>query len=201
MGGPGSGSWIRLNTRRATDASAPLDVRELARKGALAPGAAFSVRWSTSLLGDQRERGSIAGVADAESVKLRFRALSPAGSWEEVRQVIPLERTPCTFGGERAWWTCPGCQRRAAVLFGAHARFQCRRCHRLAYPVENEGAVDRAFRRARRFRLRLGAGGDLLRLFPAKPKGMHWKTYARLFRAGGLAEARAWTWLFDQVGA
>jgi len=199
MGGPGSGSWLRSNTRLTTDEAARLDVRVLARRGALAPGAEVILRWTVSLLGVERERGSIAATASTDSVVLRFRGLAANGGWAEFQHAIPLERTPCTFGGKRVWWRCPGCQRRAAVLYGARATFQCRQCHNLAFPVENESPLERTFRRARNNRKRLGADSELFLPFPAKPAGMHWKTYWRHFRAGRECEGRAWVMLFDQV--
>lgn len=199
MGGPGSGTWMRWNTGLTMDEAARLDVRELARRGALVPGSEFTLRWTVSVFGEERERGSIAATALADGVELRFRGLAANGSWDDVRQEIPLERTPCNLGGTRVWWTCPGCQRRAAVLFGARATFQCRRCHNLAFPVENEGAVLRAFRRARKNRKRLGADSELFLPFPGKPPNMHWTTYWRHFCAGQVTEAKAWTMLYEKV--
>ena len=45
MGGPGSGSWYRWDTRRVIDTVACLDVRELARQGALRAGVQARVTW------------------------------------------------------------------------------------------------------------------------------------------------------------
>lgn len=54
---------------------------------------------------------------------------------EKVSVEIALTKTPCFFGGFRWWIVCPGCQRRAGVLYKPyHTKFfLCRRCHCLTY--------------------------------------------------------------------
>jgi hypothetical protein len=48
---------------------------------------------------------------------------------------IPLTKTPCYFGGERFWFICPDCHRRAGILYrpGYSSFFLCRHCHDLTY--------------------------------------------------------------------
>jgi len=43
----------------------------------------------------------------------------------------------------RAWFQCPDCGRRCAVLFGVSRRgnFACRTCQRLAYSSETESPL------------------------------------------------------------
>ena len=45
MGGPGSGSWYRWDTRRVIDTVDCLDVRELSRQGALRAGVQAVITW------------------------------------------------------------------------------------------------------------------------------------------------------------
>ncbi len=57
-------------------------------------------------------------------------------SGEEVR--LPLAWTPCLFAGERPWFVCPGCGRRAAILYfdPERGRLLCRLCLGLLYPSQ-----------------------------------------------------------------
>jgi hypothetical protein len=50
----------------------------------------------------------------------------------------------------------------------------------LPYASQEETAEDRALRKVRTLRARLGASMDLLEPIWIKPKGMHWRTFARL---------------------
>ena len=99
---------------------------------------------------------------------------------EAIHQTIRLESTPCTLGGHRTWFTCPACNRRVAVIYGARRLFGCRRCKGLAYSSQAEGADDRASRGANRLRKKLGWEPGILNGPGSKPKGMHWRTCERL---------------------
>ena len=58
--------------------------------------------------------------------------------------------------------------------------YRCRRCHGLHYSSQYQSAGSRTIGRLQAIRTRLGGSGDLLEPFPARPKHMHTKTYARL---------------------
>jgi hypothetical protein len=94
-------------------------------------------------------------------------------------QIVEVTWTACPFGGERAWFVCPNCQNRRAVLYSVGGDFRCVRCEDLAYASTHEDAVDRAHRRIRRLKERLGGDPDSLSL-PDPPKGMHGGTYSRI---------------------
>ena len=49
--------------------------------------------------------------------------------------------------------------------------------HQLGYMSQRETAQDRAFRRARRLRHKIGGGDNLVEPLPWKPKGTRWRTY------------------------
>ena len=102
------------------------------------------------------------------------------GEWQDIKQLVLLEWTPCHYGGWRPWFLCPllGCGRRVAILYGG-MYFGCRQCYRLAYQSQREDAVDRAVTQMQRVHRRLGGSGNLIELFPQKPPRMHWKSFAR----------------------
>jgi len=95
-------------------------------------------------------------------------------AWEDIRQVITLEWTPCHYGGQRPWLRCPRCQRRVAVLCGYDRLFLCRHCYRLPYTSQHETRLDRLYRKMRKLQTRIG------HQYARKPKGMHWRTWERL---------------------
>ena len=184
MGGSGSGTREGNPT---TDAALRLDVRWLARQGLIAPGIAaeMALHWTRTGLPD----GTILVRYDArrpDQLLLIYRTRATyEADWTTVHDIIPLERTPCHYGGERLWCRCPGCDSRRAVLYGLQGRFRCVTCHRLAYRSTREDRLTRLNRRGRRLTDRLRAEPawvlDWLRP-PAKPPGMHAQTYARLCR-------------------
>jgi hypothetical protein len=150
----------------------------------LAPGHWFSLRWSQA----GRETGSIRGavIGDEKSERLIFtyrHRSGPRGEWEEVREPVFLSWTACNFRGERPWFVCPGagCGRRVALLYGLGRYFLCRRCYHLVYESQRENETHRALRQAQAIRERLGGSAKMTKPFPEKPKGIHWKTYERLW--------------------
>lgn len=67
--------------------------------------------------------------------------------------------------------------------------FYCRACHGLTYQSTRENGPERGLRRAQNIRQQLGGSADLTAPFPPKPKGMHWRTYERLWREARASEA------------
>jgi hypothetical protein len=135
-----------------------------------------------------RETGSIRcaviGNEKPERVILTYWHRSgPSGEWEEVREPGALTWTACYLGGERPWFVCPGagCGRRVAIIYGPRRYFLCRHCCDLVYESQREGAMHRALHKAQSIRERLGGSAIMMEPFPEKPKGMHWKTYERLW--------------------
>jgi len=93
---------------------------------------------------------------------------------------LSLVRTRCHYGGERFWFECPCCKRKAAKLYFHDRSFQCHRCCALPYKCQNETASDRNIRRVRSVRRLLGASDNILEPITSKPLGMHWDRFGRL---------------------
>jgi hypothetical protein len=180
-----------MGGKTTTEACDRLDLASFTRGGWLQPGMVGHTHWRQGetvhstigwrVLGDD-------GLATA--LELHY-----AIGEEPIRTIVPIDWTACHFGGQRPWFRCPavGCGRRVRVLYGRHY-FCCRFCHDLAYASTRERAAERALRRARSIRTRLGGTANLTEPFPAKPKGMHWRTYGRLRQQ---AEATAGTYRAD----
>ncbi len=74
-----------------------------------------------------------------------------------------------------------GLRPEGAILYGLGRYFLCRHCYDLTYKSQRDDKVYRALHRVQRIRKRLGGSASMTELFPEKPKGMHWRTYQRLW--------------------
>jgi len=179
VGGPGSGNRWRAAGRPSTTEFRALDARWLAREGLLRPGGWSTLRWSY----EGREVASVRLRGDLGCVHLWYRHRRKGGDWQAESYAVRVARTPCHFGGSRAWFICPAarCGRRVGVLFGGEV-FACRHCYRVAYPSTRESADERAVRRADKIRSKLGWEPGILNGEGDKPKWMRRKTFGRLVR-------------------
>lgn len=187
MGGPGSGRrWGRTAGRTTVEATAGLDVLELARGGFLRPGSRVLWGWTFS---------------DGTRRMVHLEAKEQAFSVDDAP--ILLEWTPCRFGGARPWFRCPRCLRRTVKLHAfAGGAFACRTCLDVRYESQREAPDARARRRARKIRHdRLKGPWDFISPFPPKPRGMHWRTYSRLFKKASAAEAESLAALREYLAA
>lgn len=143
-----------------------LDVRRWHREGLLRPGTSSAWVWTDAESGERR--ASIGFSVAAYSVNLSFNL-----NGEPITQHVPLDRTPCTYGGVRPWFRCPKCSRRVAVLFLRAAGFACRRCQRVAYASQSDDPCGRTWRKQSKLEARLAENLK-------RPRGMHRQTYERL---------------------
>ena len=174
MGGYGSGR--RRYGKATTSDFSQLDIREWQRKGRIIAGHSFWL-WGC-------------GGAAVLCVKVRIETDQAIFCYDHGRAesggqneefVARLVRTPCNYGGARAWFLCPikGCGRRVAILY-AGATLACRRCHQLSYPSQQQSRIKRGLYRSQEIRMKLGGSANVTLPFPEKPRGMHWRTYERI---------------------
>ena len=104
------------------------------------------------------------------------------------------------FGGQRAWFKCPGCGQGCRILYGVNS-LRCRKCRQLKYQSQFQIPAFRLLDRAYKIRRRLGkpgASGDPL---PPKPPRMRWRTYHRLEWLVSRLESAGWAALAGDIGA
>jgi hypothetical protein len=89
--------------KRRVESCLALDVNELRRKGALAPGASGSLTW-------ERDRGAVASVdfrADTAELILCYDGHGTE-ALKVIEQRVALSFVPAAFGGARTYFLCPG---------------------------------------------------------------------------------------------
>ena len=190
MGGRGSGRWYRWDAKRTVEECPFIDVNAWRRAGQLWPGHWFRVGWTYR----GRDAGGIRVRTLTNAVELHYTVQQGTAPAAEMCERVGLAWTACRYGGQRPWLVCPGtaCGRRVTKLYGAGGVFRCRHCHHLTYASRREPPHERALARAQDIRMRLGGSGSIEAPFPAKPKGMHWRTYRRLRAASEAARRASW---------
>jgi len=171
MGGCGSGR--RWNSKATTSDYHQLDVRRWQRGGLLVVGRSFACRgWDVEVVTSMRR--------DEPNLLCFYRRDRGSQQLEPYR--VWIEWSRCNYGGRRAWFVCPrGCGHRVAILYGGDFDLACRHCLQLAYDSQKDSGWHRSVRQARSARMKFGGSASLAEPLPEKPKGMHWRTYRRLF--------------------
>lgn len=80
-----------------------LDIRRLARVGALAAGCESSVRWSTG----EAPRAQLRIRACDGQLHFRYGIDIENGQRSEVAVCVGVTWTVCNYGGRRPWFLCP----------------------------------------------------------------------------------------------
>ena len=195
MGGNGSGQWPRPDAKAKTSTLFRIDINDLRSTSGLEPGASGQV-WLC-----------VQGVLDSfvlyeikkDRALLKYEYQPSGKEAQLVIETIWLDHTVPHFGGKRAWFSCPQCCKRVAVLFRVDRRFRCRKCHKLSYQTQSWDEFDRSGNKARKIRIKLGGSGGLGEKFPPKPVGMHLKTYFTLMQKAMNAERKFWTLMEEMV--
>ena len=104
-------------------------------------------------------------------------------------QRVAIVATTQRLGGVRWWFSCPGCERRRAVLYrpSQSERYACRICAGADYETRKVSRHRRAELRALKIRTRLEIDPNDGTV--AKPAGMHQATFKRL-----VAQLRRFEW-------
>ena len=182
MGGSGSGSWYRWDSKTTTESQYKIDVRWMKKQGLLVPDTAGTLSWSCR----GEESGFICYRLENDRLILNYKSRQNGGEWENIEDEIFFTWTLCNYGGRRQWFHCPGCYRRVAVVYGGKY-YRCRHCHNLTYSSQQESRPDRLRRKARKIRARLGVSNNLIEPILFKPKNMHQKTFDHLRREADYA--------------
>jgi hypothetical protein len=93
LGGLGSGNRYRFDKKTTTDECRSPDVRRFHREGLLKSGTSFSWRWWRA----GRKVAFIGTLVYQDKLVLSYRS-KLGGEWEDVKEPVSLEWTPCNFG-------------------------------------------------------------------------------------------------------
>lgn len=177
MGGIGSGRGSRWSTKTTTNEVKRLDVRLMRKQGLLKDGIKSNLRWTRN----GKPNGEIGFNVAGDVLHLVFNSRTRGEDWQLIEQAVPLDYTPCNYGGVRPWFLCPRCSKRVALLYGADALFLCRHCYNLPYQSQQQGTTDRAINQKHKLGERIFEHYEYGEGY-GKKKGMHWKTYERLHK-------------------
>lgn len=199
MGGRGSGTWYRWDTKTKLDDGLRLDMNKLIRDKLVKPNvhAYGTLTWTSTRTGE--ERGNIGyevNTRNPDDMWLRVYYTSTIhGEKHKMDYKIRLTMTTPHYGGKRFWFLCPLTGKKSSVLHSPPGSkwFASRHAYNLKYSSQSEGPHDRVI--SRKFRLQRKLGGEQ---YYIKPKGMHQKTYDRLLRQYWKAEQEADRWLCSE---
>jgi hypothetical protein len=186
MGGIGSGEWIRWNNRPVIEEFRRIDIRYFKQAGLLQEGCTGLLSWSIQ----GETTGAVNFQMKQEFLLLNYRSRKNDQAWRNINTRVEFDRTHCHYGGERKWFLCPQCCRRALILCLVGDHFLCRLCAKSPYGSQRETVMDRKARKARKIRKQLGVEMDLERpIFDFdRPKGMHQRTFKRLVENENIAQ-------------
>lgn len=181
MGGIGSGNWLRREKKTTINSQQTLDIRYLKKQGLLNKNNTGLLYWTSN----GYQTGSASYQITGIGIKLNYKSrINNTNEWTEINSFIRFDFTACHYGGKRTWLLCPNtnCNRRVTSLYGTEAYFLCRHCHKLNYQSQHESHLDRQISKAHTIRTKLGGEAGLLTPFPDRPKGMHRKSYQKLYQ-------------------
>lgn len=168
--------WRKTNTGEPLSVS----VSYLSKHNMLRSGFTGTLSWSRRGV----RIGSVSYSCSCDELQLTYTVTDTITRQQAKQcQSIQLSRSACHFGGYRSWFVCPrvGCGRRVASLYSVGGLFFCRHCHQLGYESQQVCITDRHTLKADKIRDKLKWDAGILNGTGLKPKGMHWRTYWRLY--------------------
>ena len=95
--------------------------------------------WTSSMTGKITTLLLLVDATDKPFVIFMYTLTDRDGNETKYDQTVPLETTPCNFGGKRYWFLCPVCYSRVGALFliPGDVSFGCRYCNNITYRSRN----------------------------------------------------------------
>ena len=115
MGGSGSGSWYRWDSKKTTESQYKIDIRWMKKEVYLYPGTMGALSWTCW----DEESEAISFRTEPDKLVPTCRSRQNDGEWEEIENSIYFTWPQCNFWCRRQWFLCPECQRRLAIVYGA----------------------------------------------------------------------------------
>ena len=101
MGGAGSGTWIRTDTRPCWSRGSVWGCGSCYGGEHYSPECSCAVGWA----GGSLAGGSLRLTCQVDRIVLEYRVRIGGADWHSMRQVIPLDWTPCAvIGGKQVWF-------------------------------------------------------------------------------------------------
>jgi len=138
------GRWY-CSRKRVVEECEELSISRLREWGYLRGQCSGVLNWTWERSGRSNHAGIFTDVTGSPYARMNYQITRRDGQQETYDYRIALAKTPCHFGGERFWFVCPCCGRRAGKLFlgNRDGRFLCRTCQNLSYESRNESRMGR----------------------------------------------------------
>ena len=177
----GSGRHFRWDAKPVLDDLRELDINRMVKLGAVQDGVFESGSWKWLNSKTNEVKSAISYQCYTINPHCSYLKLTyvMTESRERMEYEIPLVRTHPPYGGVRFWFLCPVTHKRVSKLFLSpdSGRFLSRHAFCLHYESQMKGRIDRAINKKWKLLSKLGYGLD----YPIRPKGMHEKTYRRIY--------------------
>ena len=200
MGGIGSGRHFRWNTKPVLDELRALDINRMVKLGVIRDDIFESGGWKWMDAQTNEVKSTISYQCYTMNPNHSYLKLTyvMTESKKRMEYQVPLVRTKPPYGGVRFWFLCPATGRRVSKLFLSpdSSRFLSRHAFCLHYESQMKGKIDRAINKKWKLLNKLGHGLD----YPVRPKGMHEKTYRRIYDAFQEQDYLCDRMIFERVG-